>query len=315
MSTGCVHGRAVPSDATAKMLAQEYFSKPMHALFRSYDFAACDLVPLELRRPVLDLGCGNGAFGSVFCRIMGFPGLDLGVDLNRKGVVQAGSRDLYKLALCSDARALPIRSGAIRFVLCSSALQAIASRHDIALLEVARVLATGGQLLMTVPTPGFTASLLPTRVLARLGLQRLARLYGDRVNERGGHRRLEYLDFWRRELAHVSLVVEHHVHYFSSNQAAWWSLLAMRPFQLFAILNYFPSFLRNSAIFLLERLLRFIPRPHPVTRRKWGIYSSSLERFKGAAPYESRAHWQRSDRQGARASTLTAPQLQDRRYR
>jgi ubiquinone/menaquinone biosynthesis C-methylase UbiE len=260
MPSGCVPGRAVPSDATAKILAQEYVSKPMHALCRSYDFAACDLVPLEIKQPVLDLGCGNGAFGSVFCRIMGLSCLDLGLDLNRKAVQQAGRRCLYKLVLCSDARSLPIKSGAIRFLLCSSALQAIGSRHDMALLEAARVLAPGGQLLMTVPTPSFTVALLPTRFLVRLGLHRLARLYGDRVNKRGGHRRLEFLDFWRRELAQVGLKIEHDVHYFSSHQAAWWSLMAMRPFQLFALLNYVPSFLRNSAIFLLERFLRFIPR-------------------------------------------------------
>ncbi len=259
--------RTTPCNSTLsipKILAQEYFSKPMHALARSYDLAAYDLVKLDIKGPALDLGCGNGAFGSVFCQIKGLDGLDLGMDLGPRNVRLASRRGSYKIVFQSDARSLPIRTAKIKFILCNGVLCCICPGHDLALLEVARVLETGGQFVMTVPTPNFAADLLLTRLFEHLGLHMLATLYSRRVNARNGIRKSGDLELWRKELERVGLKVEGYVHYFGGSEATWWGVLAMRPFQLFAILRYLPEFIQRLAATLTESLIRFVPRPiHP----------------------------------------------------
>jgi SAM-dependent methyltransferase len=211
----------IACDAIPTILAHEYFSKPMQALFRSYDLAVYNLVDLDFRRPAVDLGCGDGAFASVFCRSRSLDGFDLGSDLRTKSLRRASSRRCYRLVFSSDARALPIRTATVKFVLCNGVLCCIGPGHERALLEVARILTTGGQLLMTVPTPGFTTHLLPTRLFEHLGLPMLAALYSRRMNARNGHRRLAYLDGWRRELERVGLKIEQHVYYFARSEAIW----------------------------------------------------------------------------------------------
>ena len=138
---------AVTSDpgAVTRILAQEYFSKPGQAVARLYDLAAYDLVNMDIRRPVLDLGCGVGAFGSVFSRVYGLDGLDLGSDPNSRDVRLARRRGVYKLAFQSGARALPIKTGMIRSIICHTVLCCVHPAHDSALEEVARILETGGQ--------------------------------------------------------------------------------------------------------------------------------------------------------------------------
>lgn len=236
----------------------------MHALARSYDLAAYDLVKLDIKRPALDLGCGNGAFASVFCRIKGLDGLDLGLDLNTKNVRLVKRRSLYKIAFQADSRALPIKTGTIRFIICNGVLCCISPGHDLALFEVARVLETGGQFAMTVPTPNFATALLLPRMFEHLGLHKLATLYCTRLNARNGIRKSGDLELWRKELERVGLKVEGYVHYFGESEATWWSVFAMRPFQLFTILRYLPEFIQRLGVTLTERLIRSVPRPiHP----------------------------------------------------
>jgi SAM-dependent methyltransferase len=252
------------STCASKILAQEYFSKPMHALFRSYDLAAYNSVNLGIAHPILDLGCGNGAFGSVFCRIHGFDGLDFGMDVSSKNVRLAQRRGHYKVVSQGDIRALPFKTGVIRSILCNAALCCVHPGYNLALQEIARILQTGGQLAMTIPTPRFTEILLPTRLFKGLGLHRLAALYARMVNHRNGHRTLEYLDVWWKELARAGLKVEHYTTYFSGSEATWWSLFAMRPFQLFAIIRYLPEFIQHFAVAFTARLIHSVPRSiHP----------------------------------------------------
>jgi hypothetical protein len=111
---------------------------------------------------------------------------------------------------------------------------------------------------MTVPTPGFTDNLLPTRLFDRLGLHALAAWYGDGMNRRNGHRVLQELEAWRQALERVGLRMEDHLCYFSASEAAWWSITAMRPFQLCAVLRYVPSVVQRFAAVVTQWLLRHV---------------------------------------------------------
>jgi trans-aconitate methyltransferase len=106
-------------------LSKEYFAKPMHWLFRTFELIAYSKVNLDIRRPILDLGCGTGAFGQVFCNFKDLSQIDLGTDLNLRCVRLVSRRSVYALVFQSDARAIPIKTNASRFVLCNGTISTI----------------------------------------------------------------------------------------------------------------------------------------------------------------------------------------------
>ena len=253
-----------PTDRTKKYISQivarEYFAKPMHALFKFLELAAYDVTNVDISHPALDLGCGIGSFGSILCQFKGCGGFAIGSDLRIDNVRHSSRRrGTYRTVLQSDARALPIRTGTLKFVLCSCVLHGISPGYDLALSEIGRVLAPGGTLAMTVATPQFTTALLPTRWLNHLGLRELAGLYCRKVNDRNGHKTLADVSKWQQELERAGLEVEKLTHYFSGNEAAWWSVLAMRPFQLCAIFRYFPRYVQRIAVSMIRKLLQQVP--------------------------------------------------------
>jgi SAM-dependent methyltransferase len=254
-----------------KILADEYFSKPAQALFRSYDLRSYDSVKMNIRQPVLDLGCGNGAFGSVFSQVYELKGLNLGLDLDFKSVQFASRRGLYDSLCSADVRALPINSGSIGLVLSNSVLCCIHPGHELALVEVARILVPGGQFVMTVPTPEFTDNLVPKRLFDRLGLHRLSVWYSNGMNKRNGHRKLQSFEVWKKELEQVGFTVEDHLCYFANSEAFWWSLTAMRPFQLCALFRYFPKIVQRIASLLTELLLRYVASLNPSDCKNCGF--------------------------------------------
>jgi ubiquinone/menaquinone biosynthesis C-methylase UbiE len=257
-------------DSLPKILAKEYFSKPMHAIFRAAELRAYEEAQLKLEQPVLDLGCGNGAFGSVFCRATGATGLDLGSDLSAKGLHEANGRSLYRLVFQAKAQGLPVKSETMESILCNGVLCCIEREYPLALKEIARILKPNGQLVMTVPTPSFTSLLLPSRWFERLRLWRLRRLYSRKVNQRHGHRTVKSLNEWQTELDRAGLKMSKACHYFSGTEADWWSVLAMRPFQMFAILKCLPSFLQVFAIKTTAHILRLVPRSVPAETQEFG---------------------------------------------
>jgi hypothetical protein len=91
----------------------------------------------------------------------------------------------------------------------------------------------GCQLSLSVPTPLSAANLLPTVFLLRAGQTRLAACYVNKMYKRWGTRIYGDIADWTEKLERVGLQVEEHVYYFSSWQAKWYCVLAMRPFQLF----------------------------------------------------------------------------------
>ena len=159
------------------------------AVWRSNEALAMDGV--ELRPPVLDLGCGFGEFARVFFAGRHMP--EYGLDIDRSELMRALPDGAYRSLLQGDARRLPFADGSIGSVISISALEHV---PDVAptFAEVARVLRPEGVLAFTVPLSVFSENLLGHRMLSAVGASRMGERYADAL-----HRQLTHVNVWPRD--------------------------------------------------------------------------------------------------------------------
>ncbi|MBI4511284.1 MAG: class I SAM-dependent methyltransferase [Deltaproteobacteria bacterium] len=152
----------------------------------------------ELVSPILDLGCGDGLFGSHL-----YPGhFVVGVDQSCDELLRLRSdrrAKAYASTCVASASDLPFRDGAFRTVVANCVLEHVA---DLArtLAETRRVLSPGGCLLATVPSDRFGDLLAGRRWLARLGAPTASSFYQGLVNRLLDHKHLLSATAWSRLL-------------------------------------------------------------------------------------------------------------------
>jgi SAM-dependent methyltransferase len=128
---------------------------------------------------VLNAGCGDGLYSD---RLIEIPELEVLVEIDIRSSARSriGERQVFTIG---SLTALPFRDSCFDLVLCSEVLEHIAD-DCAAIKELRRVLAVGGRLLITVPTPpapfdpahlreGYEAQVLADQ-LERSGLQIVA---------------------------------------------------------------------------------------------------------------------------------------------
>lgn len=165
---------------------------------------------LELPRPILDVGCGDGHFAAVTFESP----IDIGVDLHLPSLREAGRRGVYRILLDANGTRLPLRSDSLGSAFSNSVLEHLPNLDGV-LAEIARALKPGAPLFFTVPNPGYRAELSLPRALASLGLRRVASAYQDYFMWMSRTRNMMYEPEWTERLARVGLAVERTARYFS----------------------------------------------------------------------------------------------------
>jgi SAM-dependent methyltransferase len=165
---------------------------------------------LDLPRPILDLGCGDGHFASV---VFEDP-LDLGVDPHLPSLREARRRGAYRQLLASDGTRLPLPSDSLGSAFSNSVFEHLPDLDGV-LAEVARALKPGAPLVFTVPNPGYRTELSFPRFLRSLGLRRAAGAYQDYFMWMSRTRNMLYEPEWAERLGRVGLAVERTERYFS----------------------------------------------------------------------------------------------------
>jgi hypothetical protein len=172
------------------------------ALMRAIE---CDLFARHgFERPILDVGCGDGTFARML-----FNGVivDAAVDADAQEAERARATRCYADVRVGRAEALPFESGAAASVLCNSAL-AMVDDCNAALSEIHRVLRPGGRLTLTVPSPNCMRFLFWSRLLASLGLRKLARRYAEWTPTLFRARHLLPPEAWVQRLTRAGFEIE-----------------------------------------------------------------------------------------------------------
>lgn len=197
------------SQAVPDFLRPHLVSLPLHrALLRAVE---CRLLArYRYERPILDVGCGDGHFGSLL-----FPeGVDVGIDPSPRSIAEARSRGAYRELYVASACKLPFPDESFGSVLSNCVLEHIPDL-DGALDEIGRVLKPGGLFVLTVPSPNYERFLLGSTLLRGIRLGFLARLYGRWMTRISFHYHYYSPEEWARRLAARGLIVRESSYYFS----------------------------------------------------------------------------------------------------
>jgi SAM-dependent methyltransferase len=137
---------------------------------------------LSLRRPVLDLGCGEGLFAKVFFAEQ----IETGVDPNPKELARArvlGAH--FELIECPGDR-VPKPDASYNTIFSNSVLEHIPILEPV-FREVHRLLAPGGRFYFTVPSDRFNQYTVVNQLLGAIGLHGLAARYRKAYDAFWGH--------------------------------------------------------------------------------------------------------------------------------
>jgi SAM-dependent methyltransferase len=164
---------------------------------------------IALPPPVLDVGCGDGHFGSVtFDRPT-----TIGLDPSLTSLREAAGFRSYDWLVAAGGERMPFADGAFASAFSNSVLEHIPPLQEV-LNEVGRVVRPGGKFVFTVPNPGYLEHLALPALPRRAGLTRLAEGYTEwfRVVTRTVN--LEWEEDWRARLATAGFALARSIRYF-----------------------------------------------------------------------------------------------------
>jgi SAM-dependent methyltransferase len=146
-------------------------SAPLALAFERY-LESRILGQVPFRRPVLDLGCGDGLFAHLLFQ----EPIDTGIDPDPREIARARRRGCYRELIQGVGSAVPKPSGAYQTIFSNSVLEHIPLVEPV-FREVLRLLAPGGRFYLTVPSPLFEQFTVLNTLLTGIGSERLAARY------------------------------------------------------------------------------------------------------------------------------------------
>lgn len=125
---------------------------------------------LPLKRPVLDVGCGDGMFANIAFanKIKNHKVniIDIGLDLEESRIDEAGRLGIYKKLLTYDGLSIPVLSNSFSTIVSNCVLEHVADLEKL-LKEIRRVLKRDGIFLTTVMAKPWEDYLYGTKIFGR----------------------------------------------------------------------------------------------------------------------------------------------------
>jgi SAM-dependent methyltransferase len=175
---------------------------PSQGFWRAFELDVLSTVKLE--RPILELGCSNGAFTRAVCGTV-----ETGIDINPRAVKIARESGVYQSVRVQDAREIEDKPE-FRSVFANSVLEHIPDLNSV-LVGCYRALQPGGRLITTVPLADINAHLLFS-----------SQIWIHFRNDRLSHVNLWTMDQWYDVLNTAGFKIERTQRYLSPRQIRLW---------------------------------------------------------------------------------------------
>jgi len=170
---------------------------------------------IPLLEPLLDVGCGDGAFAETTFDKK----ITVGFDPAYKSVREAAKREAYLYLLCAQGAALPFPDAFFATVISNSVLEHIPELDEV-LSEISRVLRLGGTFLFSVPNDQLLKNLSISKALDKLKLHQLASCYRKFFNKISRHYHADSIEVWKERLAKHGFRIVQGWNYFSPQNLA-----------------------------------------------------------------------------------------------
>jgi len=163
----------------------------------------------ELKTQILDLGCGDGHFGT-----RAFPEIPkIGVDPSFSALLEARAFSSYQFLINCDGSKLPFKNNSVKMVVSNSVLEHIQS-VDFVIKEANRVLDIEGCMLATMPNQNFTENLQIAISLEKIRLNRLANAYRKFFNRISRHYHTDSKEGWQQRFLENNFKISSSFNYF-----------------------------------------------------------------------------------------------------
>lgn len=202
---------------------------------------------IELKAPILDMGCGDGDFASMtFDRP-----LDVGIDPWTGPIRKAISKNCYRLVIQGMGNDLPFKAGHFNSAISNSVLEHIPDVESV-LKDIARVISPGGIFVFCVPNHNFLPNLSISNFFDRIGLKAFGNMYRRFFNSISRHYHCDPMEIWKKRLDEAGFDLQN-----------WWNYFPPKSLHTLEWGHYFglPSFL----IHLFTRRWILVPQ-------KWNLY-------------------------------------------
>lgn len=160
-----------------------------------------------LKKPILDIGCGDGFFAKV-----AFGKIDVGIDPDKTSIEEAKKRHVYGKALVYEGKKIPFQDNYFSTVVCNSTFEHIPNLDQV-LKEVSRVMKRGGMLYFTVPTNTWPDYLFGTFIFGKT--------YKKFFNKMQRHYNLYTFKQWSKKLTRIGLTITDHSYYLDNKKILW----------------------------------------------------------------------------------------------
>lgn len=203
----------------------------------------CEILSREdFKRPILDLGCGEG----LFSYILFDEKIDAGIDPNAYEIERASAYGIYNELIECGGDKIPKEPNSFNTIFSNSVLEHIKGL-DAVLKEAHRILACGGKFYVTIPTDVFDHYSIAYQTLTFLRLKGLAEKY-----------RLFFDKFWK--------------HYNYYNEEGWRERFEKAGFKVLKVKKY-----NNKRTCLLDDMLVPFSMPSFVVKKifnRWFLFKS-----------------------------------------
>ncbi len=190
----------------------KYPAIPSFALWRAVELRILNKEIGSFNRPLLDLGCGDGSFGSLFFNNIK---VDAGIDNDRDSVGLASRVSVYEKVELMDACNMSFPDKSFKTVFSNCVFEHIPCYKD-AIKEVYRVLQPYGIFILTVPSENYHRYLYHYKNYIKMGREDKAQEYIKKNDLR-------------------------HAHYYYMSPEQWKELLSETGFKEIKISYYLPE--------------------------------------------------------------------------
>jgi len=215
------------------------FAHPSTILWRAIEARELhqEFLNRKFRRPVLDLGCGDGRFSRT---AFNDSTIDVGVDIVRSSLSKAKKHGSYQYLLAGDGSRLPFRDGSFETIISNSVLEHIPNLGQ-TIQEIRRVLKDGGFLVFTVPSANFSRYLLPSTVQKLGFLTPFIQWYGTKRNSLLQHFNVFTASNWTSQLTKQGFALVQVRSCLTKDTIRLWDAMALVIFTFRVALRKFPN--------------------------------------------------------------------------